>query len=256
MILFIWEVLCMKRGFLLIIIISLLVTALIGCSSNDKYKLDSNSNLTKDDMKILQKKFDDLTSDEKTRLITMKSDMTAEEMERFKDDFKRLYLEEMEGHFSSREVAEEAFEEGFDYDLREKKGELTGEELEQETAVENKEIDRKSEIEKAIKDRINEGYYHSVSIEEITINDDMGKDEEGYYIALIKLYFEIKNRRKTANEMMRMYSDDLVATLANKGIEDISEVVVFWKDEYNDRSLKYVYEYKDGGFYIADIMGE
>ena len=54
--------------------------------------------------------------------------------------------------------------------------------------------------------------------------------------------------------MMRMYSDDLVATLANQGIDDISQVAIFWKDEYNDRDLKYAYEYRDGGFYITDIV--
>ena len=117
------------------------------------------------------------------------------------------------------------------------------------------EFERKSYIEKSIKDRVQDEY-HSVSIEKITINDDMGKDEEGYYIALIKLVFEAKNRRKTANEMMRMYSDDLVATLASKGIDDISRAVVFWKDGYNNRQLKYSYNFKDGKFYITDIMGE
>ena len=32
-------------------------------------------------------------------------------------------------------------------------------------------------------------------------------------IALVHLTFGVKNREETANEMMRMYSDDLVATL-------------------------------------------
>lgn len=28
----------------------------------------------------------------------------------------------------------------------------------------------------------------------------------------------------------------------------MSEAVVFWKNEYNNRSLKYAYEFKDGNF--------
>ena len=55
---------------------------------------------------------------------------------------------------------------------------------------------------------------------------------------------------------MKMYSDDLVATLAKKGITDISEAAIFWEDEYNNRNVKYAYEYKDGEFYIEDIAGE
>ena len=55
---------------------------------------------------------------------------------------------------------------------------------------------------------------------------------------------------------MRMYSDDLVATLAENGVTDISEAVIFWEDEYNNRTVKYAFEYRNGGFYITDIMGE
>jgi len=115
-------------------------------------------------------------------------------------------------------------------------------------------LDRKGELEKAIRKRIEEGGYNKVTIDKITINEDLGNEEEGYYIALVHLTFGVKNREETANEMMRMYSDDLVATLANQGIDDISQVAIFWKDEYNDRDLKYAYEYRDGGFYITDIV--
>lgn len=115
---------------------------------------------------------------------------------------------------------------------------------------------RKRAIESAIKGRVNEGDYRGVSVDKITINEDMGKNEKGYYIVLVNLNFEVPNREKTANEMMRMYSDDLVASLAKKGIADVSEAAVFWKDKYNNRNLKYAYEYRNGGFYITDIMGE
>lgn len=120
--------------------------------------------------------------------------------------------------------------------------------------VSHVELDRNSELEKAIRDRVEEGDYRKVSVDRITINDNLGHDEEGYYIALVHLVFGVQNREKTANEMMRMYSDDLAATLANQGINDISEIAVFWEDEYNNRNLKYAYEYKDGEFYITDIM--
>ncbi|NMD34209.1 MAG: hypothetical protein GYA84_09535 [Firmicutes bacterium] len=116
---------------------------------------------------------------------------------------------------------------------------------------------RKAELETTVEDIIkNRDYGDDVVIEDIAINRDMGRDEEGYYVALVRLKFERKNRRKTANEMMRMYSDDIVATLADKGVEDVSEAAVFWKDEYNNRNLKYAYEFKNGKFYITDVVGE
>ncbi len=55
---------------------------------------------------------------------------------------------------------------------------------------------------------------------------------------------------------MKMYSNDLMASLAKKGITDISEAAIFWEDKYNNRNVKYSYEYKDGNFYITDIAGE
>lgn len=97
--------------------------------------------------------------------------------------------------------------------------------------------DRKTEIEKYIRDRIGEGDYDKVEIETITINNNLSIEEQSYYIALIYLDFKAKNGTKTANEMMKMYSDDLVATLADEGIKDISEVSIFLKDEYNNRDL-------------------
>lgn len=115
-----------------------------------------------------------------------------------------------------------------------------------------KELDRKDEIKKAIKVRLDEGKYSNVKLKDITINDNLGIDEPGYYIALVYLNFNVKNRVKTGNDVMALYSDDLVATLANKGIKDVSEVAVFWRDEYNNRDLKYAYEFKGEGFYLTD----
>lgn len=126
-----------------------------------------------------------------------------------------------------------------------------------ENEIVEKEVpDRKKEIEKVVKSRIDEGDYTSTKLDKITINNNLGDEEEETYITLVYMEFDIKNRRNTANEMMRMYSDDLAATLAKKGIDDVAEIAVFWEDEYNERDLKYAYEYKDGGFFIMDIAGE
>lgn len=123
------------------------------------------------------------------------------------------------------------------------------------TSIEQKD-DRKLGIETSIRDKFNSGDYTNAKLNSITINENLGTDTSDDYIALVYLKFDIKNSRETGNEVMKMYSNDLVAKLANEGITDISEVAVFWEDEYNNRSVKYAYEYKNDGFYIMDIAGE
>lgn len=118
--------------------------------------------------------------------------------------------------------------------------------------IEVKEEGRKGEIELIIKEQIAD--FSKVDIEDITINENMGRDEEGYYIALVKLKFEPKNKIKTANEMMRMYSNRLADALA--GENDVDRLVVFWKDVYNDRQLKYGYDIENEKIDLTDIMGE
>jgi len=115
---------------------------------------------------------------------------------------------------------------------------------------------RKSEIEKEIRNRINEGDYSGAKLDRITINENLGTEEPDDYIALVYFTFERPNTRITASKMTKLYSDDIVATLANKGIRDISEAIIFWEDNYNNRNLKYAYEDKNGGFYVTDVMGE
>lgn len=140
-------------------------------------------------------------------------------------------------------------------DLDEIKEEEPKEKTEEEVETERI-TGRKIELKRNIESRINEGDYTSAKLDKIAINNNLGDEEGETYIALVYLKFDIKNRRKTANEMMRMYSDDLAATLANKGIKDIAEIAIFWEDEYNDRNVKYAYEYEDGQFFVTDIAGE
>ncbi|MCT4507900.1 MAG: hypothetical protein N4A48_03940 [Tepidibacter sp.] len=137
-----------------------------------------------------------------------------------------------------------------------KKVESIKQETEENTDKQIEEVSRKSEIETAVRNEFSNGDYLNVKLSKITINENLGTEASDDYIALIYLKFDVKNTRKTGNNVMRMYSDDLVAKLANQGIADISESAIFWEDEYNERDVKYAYEYKNGGFYIMDIAGE
>ncbi|NMB42369.1 MAG: hypothetical protein GX996_10630 [Firmicutes bacterium] len=241
------------------LLIGLLVAGLLlaGCGG-EEYKLSEDSKITEQDVKLLKKSYEDMDSNERARLITMQKDMTDKEREVFKEDFRRLYLEEMEGVYTSTERAKEAFEKSWDYETRKRKGELTEGEQEQEEKMKEKteQTIATSGIKSSIQSIIDNAEYKNTLVDKIVINENLGTDTQGDYIALIYLVYDIKNTTKTGNEIMRMYSDDLVATMAPKSTTSISEATIFWEDEYNNRTVKYAYEYKDGGFYLTDVMGE
>lgn len=115
---------------------------------------------------------------------------------------------------------------------------------------------RKAEIYDIAHDRIKEGEYPNVTITDIKLNDNLGSPEDGDFILLINGTFDIKNSKDTGNNVLKMYANDLVATVANNGVTEVFEAAIFWKDDYNNRTVKYAYEYNDGEFSITDIMGE
>ncbi len=108
-----------------VVIVVVIAFNWFGGTGKEMVVLDEDSRLTQEDVRILQKSFNDLTDKEKIRLITMQTDMTIEELKTFKNDFKRLYVEELEGQFSSREEAEKAFEVSFARDIEKKEGTAT-----------------------------------------------------------------------------------------------------------------------------------
>ena len=55
---------------------------------------------------------------------------------------------------------------------------------------------RKSEIEKEIRNRINEGDYSGAKLDRITINENLGTEEPDDYIALVYFTFERKTPMK------------------------------------------------------------
>lgn len=132
---------------------------------------------------------------------------------------------------------------------------VTAEDVESEEKLVNPYDGEKGELYDLIVGVINEGDYLNTTVNEVTLNDNMGNDEGGY-ILLVRGTFDIKNSRESGNDVLRMYSNDLMGTLAKEGVEDIIESAIFWRDDYNNRTVKYSYEYKDGQFEIYDVMGE
>ncbi|MFD1205712.1 hypothetical protein ACFQ38_11435 [Sporosarcina contaminans] len=83
------------------------------------------------------------------------------------------------------------------------------------------------EIQDAVKQVINSDLADKkVTTISLDVNKNYGLDD-GSYIVLPKLKWDVKNSSKTTKEMLEMYSDHIAAKLADQ--KDVSEITVFWE---------------------------
>ena len=106
-------------------------------------------------------------------------------------------------------------------------------------------------IEKILTDRITE-QYTMTQIDRITINDDLGTEADGDYIALVYLTWDQKNTGKTSKKMLEMYSSDLAATLGEQN-SSVNEIAIFWTVPYLNDTSKFSYQRYGDGFVEMDI---
>lgn len=106
-------------------------------------------------------------------------------------------------------------------------------------------------IEKILTDRITE-QYTMTQIDRITINDDLGTEADGDYIALIYLTWDQKNTGKTSKKMLEMYSSDLAATLGEQN-SSVNEIAIFWTVPYLNDTAKCSYQRNGDGFVEMDM---
>lgn len=120
------------------------------------------------------------------------------------------------------------------------------------TAEETVALTEKEQIEKSLSERIEEEYYNTV-IDGITINDDLGTEKEDDYIALVHLTWNTRNSGKLSKTVLKMYSDDLAATLAEEN-DSVQEIAIFWTVPYLNDTAKCSYERVPNGFRVMDEM--
>lgn len=106
-------------------------------------------------------------------------------------------------------------------------------------------------IEKILTDRITE-QYTMTQIDRITINDDLGTEADGDYIALVYLTWDQKNTGKTSKKMLEMYSSDLAATLGEQN-SSVNEIAIFWAVPYLNDTAKCSYQRNGDGFVEMDM---
>lgn len=109
----------------------------------------------------------------------------------------------------------------------------------------------KTDIENAIRTHITD-QYSDTDIDSITINDDLGTEIDGDFIALVYLTWNVKNSVKTSKEVLELYSGDLAATIA-ESCPDVQELAIFWTVPYLDNAnAKCSYERKEGKMFTMD----
>ncbi len=110
-----------------------------------------------------------------------------------------------------------------------------------------------SKVEKKVQEYI-DAYYTKTEIDSITVNEDLGTDVDGDYIALVRLTWNVSNSAALSKEVLDIYSSDM-ATRMYKDLPEIQELAVFWTVPHlNNGSAKISFERKDDGMYYTDTV--
>ena len=128
-----------------------------------------------------------------------------------------------------------------------------------ETVAEPAKSDRdveKGAIEQAIDNRVS-GNYTNTTVDRISVNDDLGtENNRNDWVVLVYLTWDVRNSADTSEKMLRMYSDDLAASLANE-FNNIQEIACFWEVPYlTSNTSKWAYERSGDRMYLTDnVLG-
>ena len=79
------------------------------------------------------------------------------------------------------------------------------------------------------------------AVQSVTVNEHMGMEERGHYIALVYLEWRKKFKKKRTMEKIMRYSSDVAMDIAVK-CPDVQELVIFWHiPTTNHVQLKHVF---------------
>lgn len=96
--------------------------------------------------------------------------------------------------------------------------------------------------------------YSNIDINSISINQDLGTEEDSDYIILVNLTWNQKNSASTSKEVLALYSEDFAARIGS-GQSLINEISIFWTVPYLDNATaKWSYEKNGNGMYLSDNM--
>lgn len=153
------------------------------------------------------------------------------------------------------ELEEDDFPNTSDNNTNETSGEPEEETADSSISIEP--IYEEGSLEKELQDYavkiITENYTYT-DVESLTVNENLGTEEDGDYIILARLTWNQKNKASTSQDMLSMYSSDFAARI---GMDQpsVNEVAIFWTVPYlNNANAKWSYERNDDGMYLSDNM--
>lgn len=104
--------------------------------------------------------------------------------------------------------------------------------------------------------KIVEDNYSSTDMTELTLNENLGTEDEDDYVALVYLTWDVTNSANMTKQMLALYSEDLAARVGND-LETITDLAIFWTVPYYSETTtaaKYSYERTDEGMYQTDAV--
>ncbi|MCR4704508.1 MAG: hypothetical protein K5641_00435 [Lachnospiraceae bacterium] len=108
-------------------------------------------------------------------------------------------------------------------------------------------------VAKWVDDYVKENYTYT-DIDNISVNPNLGTNDENDYILLVYLTWNQKNKADTTKKMIDMYSSDM-AVRVYQDIPEISEMSLFWTVPYlNNGNAKISFEKADGGMKYTDTV--
>ena len=106
-------------------------------------------------------------------------------------------------------------------------------------------------ISSTIRSQVNAAY-DNTTINDISVNDDASN--AGKHIAIVRLKWDFKNSAQTAKDLLKNYSDDLAATVAEKH-SDVSEIAIMWETPQQGGSgSKLTYSCKDNRAVLSETV--
>lgn len=208
----------MRKKILTAMAFLMIVFTFTACGDS-KYNVADGSQLTEQDMTILQLRYDDLTTNEQIDLTDMPDRMSEEELLKFKNDLKRLYVGKMEKDYGNKESAEKAFEENYDYELREKQGKLT--------ETEKKEEKERKEAAAEFNSKVGEYMVAKDEIQE-RLNNNLENKHDGYIIESKAVDADSVNEKITIDADIITSNDITVGQMTairNEIAQEVDEVI-------------------------------
>ena len=98
--------------------------------------------------------------------------------------------------------------------------------------------------------------YTLTTIDNVSVNENLGTVEDGDYILLVYLTWNQQNGAAQTKKVLSMYSEDFAARIGSD-LPDVCEISIFWTVPYystTDTIVKYSYERRNGGMYQTDMM--